>query len=327
METLQGISKDIALLPFVSCCLLAPLWSVSRAAEAPKPYHAPRSADGHADMEGNWKNSNLTPLERPAEFSTLVITPADADKLRAQYLAPAFNPNQPDDPGRVLENRVVEPIRGELRSSLIIDPADGKIPWNAVYQEKSAEMRKKAMTVFDNPEDRTPIERCLNSNGVAPMIPNNDDNLYEFVQTHAITVIVSESVHDARMIRMNSTHSPAEVTSWLGDSIAWWEGETLVVETKYFAPHSAVRANGRTFFLVSPDTTVVERFTRVSEVELNYVFTVSDPNYYSRPWTGESHLSRTKDRLFEYACHEGNYSMRNIFEGARQSDLNGSPPH
>jgi hypothetical protein len=133
-------------------------------------------------------------------------------------------------------------------------------------------------------------------------------------------VIVSELIHDARMIRMNSTHSPAALTSWLGDSIGWWDKDTLVVETKYFSPNSAVRLRPQSTFLVSPNTTVTERFTRVSDHELNYVFTVSDPTYYTRSWTGETHWMRSHAKIFEYACHEGNYSMRDMLEAARSRD-------
>jgi hypothetical protein len=229
-------------------------------------------------------------------------------------------PNQPDDPGRALEDRSFEPIRGKLRSSQIIDPTDGRIPWNEAYKEKPAALRRAALTEFDNPEQRPPLERCLGSNGAPPMQPNPEGNFYQFVQTPDTTVIVSEVSHDARIVRMNSRHSPAAIASWLGDSIGWWEKDTLVVETKYFAPNSAVRMNSRYLFLVSPQTTVIERFSRVSDHELNYVFSVSDPTYYTRSWTGETHFLRSKDRMFEGACHEGNYSMRNILEAARTHD-------
>jgi hypothetical protein len=220
-------------------------------------------------------------------------------------------------PGRGLEDRNYEPIRGELRSSQIIDPDDGKIPWTEAYKAKPAALRRTVLNAFDNPEERPAIERCLSSNGAPPMQPNLDGNIYRFVQTPATTVIVSEFIHDARIIRMNGTHSPAEITSWLGDSVGWWEKDTLVVETKYFSPSSAIRLNARYVYLVSPQTVVIERFTRVSENELNYVFTVTDPTIYTRPWTGETHLLRSKERMFEAACHEGNYSMRNILEAAR----------
>jgi hypothetical protein len=297
--------------------VLLSLCATAQAAEKSRTYHVPRLPDGHVDMQGLWKNSNLTPLERSQEFTQLTITAADAARLKAQYLAGTGGPNQPDDPGRGLEDRNYEPIRGELRSSQIINPDDGKIPWNEAYQAKPVALRGTVLNAFDNPEDRPPIERCLSSNGAPPMQPNLDGNIYQFVQTPATTVIVSEFVHDARIIRMNGTHSPAEITSWLGDSVGWWEKDTLVVETKYFAPSSAVRLNARYVYLVSPQTIVIERFTRVSDNEMNYVFTVTDPTYYTRPWTGETHLLRSKERMFESACHEGNYSMRNILEAAR----------
>ncbi len=299
---------------------LLALCATAQAAEKPATYHAPRLPDGHADMQGIWKNSNLTSLERPQEFTQLAITAADAAKLKGQYLQGSGGPNQPDDPGRALEDRNIEPIRGELRSSQIIDPPDGKIPWNDAYKGRPAALRRSVLSSFDNPEERPAIERCLSSNGAPPMQPNLDGNLYQFVQTPAMTVIVSEFVHDARMIQMNGTHSPAEITSWLGDSIGWWEKDTLVVETKYFAASSASRLNARYVYLVSPQTVVIERFTRASENELNYVYTVSDPTFYTRPWTGETHLLRSKDRMFENACHEGNYSMRNILEASRADE-------
>jgi hypothetical protein len=294
------------------------LSALGHAAEKPTPYRAPRTPDGHVDMEGIWKNSNLTPLERPPGITQLAITSADAARLKEQYLAGTGGPNQPDDPGRALEDRNIEPIRGELRSSQIVDPGDGKIPWKDGYKEKLAALRREALTAFDNPEQRPTAERCLTSTGAPPMQPTLDDNLYQVVQTPVTTVIVSELAHDARLIPMNEMHSPVPLTSWLGDSVGWWEGETLVIETKYFSPNSALRLNPRFAFMVSPQTTVIERFTRVSQNELNYVFIVTDPTYYTRPWTGETHLLRSTKRIFEFACHEGNYSMRDMLEAARE---------
>jgi hypothetical protein len=312
------------LVPTTTCWVLLALFRTGCAAEKPMTYRAPRLPDGHADMQGMWKNSNLTPLERPSEFTQLAITAADATRFKALYLAPPGSEHQPDDPGRALEDLSVEPIRGELRSSLIVDPTDGKIPWNATHAGDSAALRRAIFSAFDNPEQRPGSERCLSSTGAPPMQPTIDDNMYQVVQTPATTVIVSELIHDARMIRMNSTHSPAALTSWLGDSIGWWDKDTLVVETKYFSPSSAVRLRPQSTFLVSPNTTVTERFTRVSDHELNYVFTVSDPTYYTRSWTGETHWMRSQAKMFEYACHEGNYSMRDMLEAARAHDAKDS---
>jgi len=312
-------------LPGSLCWTLLLLLATAHAAERPKTYQPPRLPDGHVDMQGIWRNSNLTPLERPTEFTQLAITPADAKRLKEQYLNASSSQNQPDDPDRALEERSIEQIRGELRSSQIMEPQDGKIPWNEAYKDQSEALLRAVFDAFDNPEQRPGPERCLSSTAAPPMQPTLDGNMYQFVQTPASTVIVSELIHDARMIRMDGTHSPAALTSWLGDSIGWWEQDTLVVETKYFSPSSAVRLRGRNnVFLVSPQTIVIERFTRVSDTELNYVFTVSDPTYYARPWTGETHLLRSTKRMFEFACHEGNYSMRDMLEAARLHDA--TPP-
>jgi hypothetical protein len=306
-------------IPRSTYWILLALCTTVPAAE-PKTYRAPRLPDRHADMQGIWKNSNLTPLERSPEFKNLVISAADAAKLKSQYLLPAGGPNQPDDPGRSLEDRSFEPIRGKLRSSQIIDPSDGRIPWNEAYKGKIAQLRLAANSALDNPEQRPPLERCLGSTGAPPMQPNPEGNYYQFVQTPDTTVIRSEVTHDARLVRMNSTHSPAAITSWLGDSIGWWEKDTLVVETKHFAANSALRMNARYFFLVSPHTTVMERFTRVSDNELNYGFTVTDPTYYTQPWTGETHMLHSSERMYESSCHEGDYFMRDVLEAARAKD-------
>jgi hypothetical protein len=313
-------------IPRTVCLGLLALSVLGHTAEKPTPYRPPRLPDGHVDMQDIWKNSNLTPLERPEGFNQLAITAADAARLKAEYLVPMGGPDQPDDPGRALENRSIERIRGELRSSQIIDPQDGKIPWNDAYKDKPEALRRTFVNGFDNPEQRPAFERCLASNGAPPMQPKPESNLYQFIQTPATTVILSEFIHDARIIRMNGAHSPAAVTSWLGDSVGWWEYDTLVVETKYFAPNSGIRQNAQYVFLVSPETTVIERFARVSKDELNYVFTVNDRTFYTRSWTGETHLLRSNHRIFEFACHEGNYSLRNELEGARDQEAKTEHP-
>ena len=122
------------------------------------------------------------------------------------------------------------------------------------------------------------------------------------------------------MSALNARHAPVAVTSAAGDSIGWWEGNTLVVETKHFTPSDRGRVAMGIAFLVSPDATVTERITRESDDRSTTVFTVDDPTNYTRPWTGETHLMRTNDRMLEYACHEGNYSLRYILQGGRARD-------
>ncbi len=187
-------------------------------------------------------------------------------------------------------------------------------------------MRARAAVVnaLDGPEQRPTSERCLgNPAGQPPNLYNPGTNLRQIVQTHDAVVIVAEVLQSLRIVRLNGAHAPAAVTSWSGDSIGWWEGDTLVVETKYFTPSDTGRIAGPQpgiAFQVSPATTVMERITRVSDEELNYVFTVDGPSYYTRPWTRETHLMRTDEHMLEYACHEGNYSLRFILQGGRARD-------
>ena len=142
-------------------------------------------------------------------------------------------------------------------------------------------------------------------------------SLHLIVQTPQATVIFAEWMQQARVIRMNAQHVHPAVTSWLGDSIGWWEGNTLVVETRNFTPSDRTRIGVDGVYLVSPRTIVTERFTRISDEEIVYRFTVEDPTWYVRPWTGETHFTRTDDRMIEAACHEGNYTMRFMLEAAR----------
>jgi len=151
------------------------------------------------------------------------------------------------------------------------------------------------------------------------VVPASD--LRQIVQTPSAIVIASEELHEARVIRMNAQHTPAAIVSWLGDAIGWWEGETLVIETKHFAPTSAARAGPGMLFFVGPETTVTERITRVSADELSYVFTVEDPSYYTQPWKGETRFGRSDEQMLEYACHEGNYSLQFALMSARALDL------
>jgi hypothetical protein len=146
------------------------------------------------------------------------------------------------------------------------------------------------------------------------------NNLHQIVQTKDTVMILTEMNHDARIVRINGKHAPSDIRSWLGDSIGWWEGDTLVVETRHFTPSDIGRVAAGITFLVSPDATVTERIERVAEDELSYVFTVDDPANYTQPWTGETHLMRRNEKMFEYACHEANYSLRFILQGGRAQD-------
>jgi len=284
-------------------------------------YRAPRLEGGQVDLQGVWSHRNLTPLERPADIQSFAITREQAQQLQAKILAKGEDLSKPAEPSLYFWERSVEPIRGEYRSSIITDPADGKIPANAHFKELSKATGMAVLTAFDGPEQRPGSERCLAAISAAPpvtLVPAAD--LRQIVQTPDTIIIASEELHEARVIRMNAQHTPPAVVSWLGDSIGWWEGDTLVIETKYFAPASAPRAGPASLFFVSPDTVVTEKIRRVSPNELSYTFTVEDPTYYTQPWKGETRFERSSERMLEYACHEGNYSLAYVLQGGRATD-------
>jgi hypothetical protein len=264
-----------------------------------------------------WELTNLMPMERPRDIKGLTITKAEASKMDVNAAQRHEDPTVIDSASGYRRPRIVEPIRGELHSSVVVDPQDGRIPFSAHYAEKRRLPRPAGMaTAYDGPEQRPTMERCIASDG-APLfrsIPSN--NLHQFVQTSNVVVIHSEELPETRIIRIGGQHATAKVLSYLGDSIGWWEGDTLVVETKNFL----------TGTYVTPKTTIIERFTRVSDNELDYLFTVEDPDYYTQKWTGENHFLLGDERMFEYACHEGNYALPNILHGARAQEAANAIP-
>jgi hypothetical protein len=290
---------------------------------AEHPYTPPRLDDGQPDMQGVWIASNSTPLQRPAGFATLVIDEAQAAKLLAALDARAEDRSTPTEPTEYFEALSIEPVRGQLRSSIIVDPPDGVIPGNDLYKQHLTRALAGMLSAMDGPEQRPAPERCLASLTVQPPILaiRNGVNLHQIVQTQDSFVFASEFVNAARIIRLSSRRMPAVVTTWLGDSIGRWEGDVLVVETRGFTPSDHLRSGGASgVFLVSPRTVVVERFQRVAADRIDYTFVVEDPTYYTRPWTGESHFIRRDEPILEYACHEANYSLIHILEGARERE-------
>jgi hypothetical protein len=274
-------------------------------------------------MQGVWAHTNLVPLERPAEFPSLVITAEQAAKVKADEDADQNNLKEPSEPALYFDALAVQRIRGELHSSVIIDPQDGKIPGNALFKESKARARASLLGAFDGPEQRPLSERCMVSPSSSPpilIIPSND--FRQIIQTKDAVVIAVESMHDTRIIRMNAKHAPAAIVSWTGDSIGWWEADTLVIETKYLMPSLVGRSAPYGMYFVSPQTTVTERLTRVAKDQISYVFTVEDAAFYTRPWTGETVFAFTTEPIFEYACHEGNYSLPSALQGTRVQEAN-----
>ena len=219
---------------------------------------------------------------------------------------------------------------GEPRSSLITDPEDGRRPpFTDEGQHRIAERRASARQFgpYDNPENRPLGERCIlsfGSNGGPPMLPNYFyNNNYTIVQTPDAIMIMTEMVHDVRIIRLGESHPlPEHMRPWLGDSRGRWEGDTLVVETTNIHPEQPMFALSAAQFLPSESVRVIERFTRPSEHQLNYEFTVEDPVILTAPISGEMPFNRLDGMLYEYACHEANYALENVLSGARVQERN-----
>lgn len=348
-------------------------------------FEPPRTAWGTPDLQGVWSNASVTDLEREPGFDHLVLTPEEARRMEAaDYFANAANREtaptiSPFDQRRldgadlvsggnynafwVDQGSKVASVKGTLRSSWIVEPSDGRIPYRsrpapppggegeggsssrAVPADGFILSRSprngQRLTVagpfeadaqlggqpdsYDNPETRPPSERCLiGFDGAGGPVMNNViyNNRYQIVQTPSHAMIMVEMVHDARIVPIFATaqqakagHKPRVISPWLGDSVGWYEGDALVVET--------VNPNPAQHGFLSGEGVLMERFSRWSADQLTYEFTVEDASRYTQAWRGEMSLNRTQP-WFEYACHEGNYALPSILSGARLREQEGS---
>jgi len=311
-----------------ACLTAMALMLAASAGGAEKPYRAPRAAGGAPSLEGLWTNGTYTELERPDELKTRTVTPSEARAWEAK-LAPSGGVNVgPDELGQATSEfpesgSGLLRLRGEIRTSVIIDPTDGKLPFTKAAKA-ALRIEPKGKRGFDNVEARPQDERCLStdSNG-APIIPSADANTLQIVQTPGQIALVSERYHDVRIVRLGGARAASAPPSWMGDSLGRWEGDTLVVETRNFRPGLTERGGPLT---LSPQTVVVERFTRTAPQEILYEFSVTDPMLYTQTWRGEYLFTPSRGGIFEYACHEGNYALTNILTAARLGRQESSGP-
>ena len=301
-------------------------------------YHAPRTAYGTPDLQGLWTNTALTFLQRPPIFKGLIATDKEeamliggfkkmtgdilsTDPIDPKLPAPPVVKEAPQADYIEMELRLAR-INGQPRSSWIVEPADGKLPFTD-EEKKSRAAAAKAPENFDNPENRDTQERCLTAIGSPegpPMMNTGFNGNYQILQTKDFVAIEVEMNHDVRIIRMTDRkHMPSEIQPWLGDSVGWWEGDTLVVETTNLNPKGHVYSLGGGF-RYSPQTKITERFTRTAKDEILYEFSVDDPVVFAKPWRAEMPMRTAKGPIYEYACHEGNYSLPNILAGARAEE-------
>jgi hypothetical protein len=323
-----------------ACISVVALLSGAAAAEG---YKAPRNGFGQPDFSGTWTNASITQLERPAQFKTLAITPAQAKMMEMGYANMRTSDAKPIDPKAPAPEKANDPggynafwidpgtkvatVKGELRSSWIVEPADGKLPYSPEGRRRFMAAVTQIQANFDGPEARQVAERCLmgfGSTAGPPMMNVLYNNTYQIQQDRDHLVVVVEMNHDARIVRIgDKTHPKADIRPWMGDSFGWWEGDTLVVETTNFNPGEQLRPGIPTTFFVSTGAKVTERFTRVSATQILYEFKVEDPTIYTQTWRAEMVMNAAKGPVYEYACHEGNYALPGILRGARVTEAAG----
>lgn len=333
--------------------LVASPVAAQRSPASAKTYKVPRTPDGHPDLQGVYDLATLTPVERPAGAGP-TYTKEQAAKIEAgaanlrkegdkaidgnRTAPPKGGDGSPGPAGNVggynlgwLDpGSTLNVVDGQIRSSIVIDPPDGRIPpMTTAARERTTPVTsdaqentndpglEKAPGAYDDPERRPLGERCLlgfGSTSGPPALPDYFyNNLHQIVQTPNSVMILTEMVHDARIIRMNAQHLPKNIRLWMGDSVGHWEGDTLVVDTTNFTDKTRFRGSTQNLH-------VVERFSRVDDRTLLYRFTIEDPDTWSRPWTGEYAWPATDGKIYEYACHEGNYALTDILKGARERD-------
>jgi hypothetical protein len=330
-------SMELGLVALLGAAALAQSASAEKSA-----YNPPRTPDGKPSFEGAWTNASLTSLQRNPRYSSLVIPDDQVEALTNSH--PQVVRQRNDDnlgsqtkfDGRDLQGGRgynafwIDPgmtfarIRGTYRSSFIVDPPDGQIPFKdrraasrVGEDEENEDPRRTMRGNFDGPEARPLGERCFLTSGSAgpPMLTYLYNNNYEIAQTADHLAIRVEMNNYTRIVRIGGKHVHPSIRPIHGDSIGWWDGDTLVVETTNFSPHHA-----RTMIALTETGKVIERFSREADDQIVYEFIVEDPQRYTQPWRGEMSFVKTNGRVFEYACHEGNYALPGILAGAREQE-------
>jgi hypothetical protein len=335
------------LASLIAAAFLVPSLAEAQAPRAPAGWEIPRTAYGHPDLQGNWSNATITPIQRPeGQEPTLTEDQvAQVEGRREEQIEEAAAPTDPDriappvggDGSTGAAGGVggynyfwidagdrVAVVDGEYQSSLITNPPNGRVPQMipaAIERRRAARSGVSRGGQYDNPENRPAAERCIvsfGSNAGPPMLPNYFyNNNYTIVQTPDNVVIMTEMVHDVRVIRLGERTNPlpTDVRPYFGDSWGHWEGDTLVVETTNISPRQSFQGAPAT-----AEARVVERFTRAGPNSLNYEFTVIDPTTFMAEWGGTLPYNRQPGQVYEYACHEGNYAMQNVLSGARSQE-------
>jgi hypothetical protein len=306
----------------------------TRATTVAKPWKSPRTPWGHPDLQGIWDYRTITPLERPdalsakpflADDEAAIFEREENRRQNRDLIDPAKGGLQYPPGGVIPYNEFWydrgNSIVGTKRTSLIVDPPDGRLPPLTPAGQKLADATAAAdrETQLGHPhadsyEDRSLQERCIQSAGTLPILPGPYNNNIQIFQSAGYVAIVNEMIHEHRVVPLDGRpHFGQNLKQWTGDSRGRWEGDTLVVETTNFSPKVNFRGAG-------PRLNVVERFTRVAADTLQYEFTVDDPTIWTKPWTAVIPMKQTSQQIYEYACHEDNFALRNVLAGARSDE-------
>jgi hypothetical protein len=311
----------------------------ARDGQVTKNAAAPRSPEARPSLQGLWSFATITPLERPKEFAGReVLTPEEATKLeeravRDQFVDQSPSPGNVGGVNRVWWDSGTEVVRSR-RTSLVVDPRDGRVPALTPHGVDREESRAARRRIAAGPEDLPIWDRCIvGSNAGPPILPDAYNNNMYLLQTSDYVAVLTEMVHDARIIPLDGRPTlPKHIRQWRGDSRGHWEGEVLVVETRNFrgegtgtlmldrelGPRRGLGSSG------DENMHLIERFSRVDADTLLYEFTINDPTIWTRPWTVSMTMRKSDERMYEYACHEGNYGLTGVLSGARALEKAGS---
>ena len=317
---IRNCQKNMAIMAILSALMLIPHVSSAQSGSGAGSI-IPRLPDGKPDIQGTWDFRTITPMQRPVALGNkATLTKEEAAAFQAEENVRIDRDNFTDttttgDYNEFWYDRGNELV-GDMRTSLITDPPNGRIP-----PLTEAAQAKRAQTQIDSDlaygvEARPLSERCIMGfNSGPPMIPSAYNNNVQLVQTGDNVMIHNEMVHNVRIVRMNDTTHREFPRKWEGDSIGYWEGDTLVVETDFFARATSFRNSSENMHLT-------ERFTLESADSLSYEFTIEDPTTWTQPWTAKIPMRRAELPIYEYACHEGNYSMAGVLAGWRRVEFN-----
>jgi hypothetical protein len=314
-----------------------PAATTAKPASTAKPYKAPRTPDGQPDLGGFWSNATYTPLERAQNVNKEFYTPEEFSKLRQERQAADEEQTTPGTTADVHYDftqfgldKSQHTIVRNLRTSQIVDPPDGRLPpITDEARQRAAALaaeRKTQGGQYDRVQNMPNGSRCIIMGGAGPPLRDAGYNsTYHIVQGQGSVMVLTEMIHDARVIPLdNRPAPPAGLKQWVGMSRGHWEGDTLVVETTNFNGRNAIAAGGGGRggggATSSEHVKVTERFTRTSDDQIEYRYTVEDPHTWTRPWTAVNYLQKTNGPIFEFACHETNYGVANILAGAREDE-------